>query len=82
MGFKSGLLNLSTGVGTVMIYVLQSPISVTSVIYVRLAAFNSFLSTSNVLSMPSCNCLIRSLFRSNPTVGYFLLNSIAKGSPT
>jgi hypothetical protein len=81
-GDKFGVLNLSTGVGTVIMYTLQSTISFDFVEYERLDLSKSSLLTSNLLSIPSLSWFIRFISLSKPIVGYFLLNSIASGRPT
>ena len=63
-------------------YTLQSTICSISVVNGISADFSAVFGTSNVISTPSLSCLIRSSFMSNPTVEYFLLNSMARGNPT
>ena len=78
----SGLLYLSTGVGTVMMYILQSFKSDDSFVKLILDDCNSLFDTSSVLSIPFSRSLILATFLSKPIVEYFLLNSMAKGKPT
>ncbi|MNL05886.1 hypothetical protein D3C87_1265020 [compost metagenome] len=81
-GSRSGVLDIVTGVGTVMIKKSQDRMSSSSE-EKNIDVFERSLSaTSRVRSTPLLSSAILSVLISKPTTVCFFANSIASGSPT